>query len=326
MIDPSLIVQSAANSFNNAALSAPDFFWAALLCAPIFVIAWMLAKPIAQIAMPENKYANWRVATLSLVLIPLWVLSRENFYVLRESFSWVSVLCCAVLFLSAMFFAKIELPRAVRRAQKLGAGLIVAATFLCALPDWRVGLAQVLAVVSGYLIGRNMNKKFSPKILASLAMLACTFGMLMQPEFFRFGQLDNLSVIHMLFLIAQMMIVAGYFAMFVKPRGWNVGGHYLKLKTVMRLCAFLTLAMFIITESEIMFAAFFVMELLSVALSVRNMPVDTDMKPVRDDFWIFSIFGFGILSGLHALTAAAIVMFAAYNRGRDGLRQLKHVL
>ena len=102
-----------------------------------------------------------------------------------------------------------------------------------------------------------------------LLMIILTILILMQPEFFRFGQLGNLTFVHLL-----AIVITGFFAVtalvtrYVRPRAKIHESAYVKLKWLFRIVSLLALVLFILTESVPIFigliASIGLLEMLSV--------------------------------------------------------------
>ncbi|MCL2890152.1 MAG: hypothetical protein FWF34_02760, partial [Alphaproteobacteria bacterium] len=105
MFDPSLVVQRAASTFNNAALVAPNFFWTALLAAPIFIAAWIFAPMIAERFLSDSKKRDFNISILAVVSIFIWTLSHQAFGALRD-FSFIGILCAVILCACASFLSR----------------------------------------------------------------------------------------------------------------------------------------------------------------------------------------------------------------------------
>ncbi|MDR1207158.1 MAG: hypothetical protein LBK26_01975 [Rickettsiales bacterium] len=331
MIDGSMVVQSAISSFNNAALAAPDFFWMSALCLPIFIAAWIFAGQIYNRFFENGKCD---ACILGIAAIAIWILSRQNFGVLRENFSWAGILLTICLFLAAALLSRRYFDGGTRlsafikvkeKYKKWTDGavpvIIAAAVFACALPDWKMGLVQLAAVAAGVVLGycrhAKSRKSLDPEMPAAAAMFLTTLAMTSQPEFLRFGQMGNLTVIHILFLSAAAVLFAVYFATrFVRPNGWPRDSWHRKFKLLGRLCIGLALILFAITESELLFIAAAAGLFAYFAEAVRHMPKTAlgRIRDVRRHVWYALLCLFGILTSMPLLVVLGIILHAADER------------
>ncbi|MCL2339173.1 MAG: hypothetical protein FWC51_04455 [Proteobacteria bacterium] len=329
MFDSSLIVQSAMSSFNNAALSAPDFFWNAVLAIPIFVVAWIFGRPIADKILPDVRARRYYVSFLAIASIFVWILAHQSFMALREDFSWVGILvavvaCGASAFISRRYYAtgwrftdylNINNKWRNRIDYAVPAAIVVIAGF-CGEWSWTgfaLGAGAVaIGWASGYFLNKLNRPEFSATTVSAFLMGIVSYGLIMQPEFFRFGMMGNLTAIHLAFVAAIGGTLAAYMALhFVRPRGKFGNMFYKNGQIFLWLVIILLFAMMIITESALMFIAIAVASAASAYLYVRHTPdKDSDrLRTLANDFWIVSLGLFGILTMMPALTAAAVVLW-----------------
>ena len=102
-----------------------------------------------------------------------------------------------------------------------------------------------------------------------LIIMATTTAMLMQPEFFRYGQLGNLTWLH----LGAMMLVGAFTAATIAVRNIVPSNKihdsaYVKLKWMARFVSMLGVAVFIMTESVPVFLGTTVALFILFALSV----------------------------------------------------------
>ena len=357
MFDASLVVQSAISTFNNAALRAPEFLWVALLCLPLFVAAWLWAPRAAQHSLFDAKTRNYKISVLAIALIFVWALLHGDYGVLRDASvatdgpaSYVGILIAFVLYFCAKFLSReyygpgreIRLSKILpvndNRGRKIDLSVppvIVVIAGLCAAGAGVEGvILQSGAVAIGFAAGFLLARKGAaasgdPKLLAAALMFAVAFGLIMQPEFFRFGQLAHLTVPHLAFLAATAAAVSAYAILhFVRPRGWFKDSVYKKLKLLCRAGAALVLLSLVMTESALVFAMFAVAMAVSAIIFVLHQPAPAatpalskvsgsdggGLGHLRHDIWLLSLGLFGVLTALPILTAAAIVLWRISNR------------
>jgi hypothetical protein len=335
MFDYSLVVQSAVSSFNNVALHSPDFFWSALLCAPIFIATWVFAPQISQrFSIDAKKVANWTIA-----FIAVWLMTHESFSALRDGVSFgISALTAVCVFAMSLFAGwhirplgdlirvKEKWRRRANYALPIIAALIVG---WCALGTWQTALTQFFAALMGFYAGRLMvwrgRKQCDSDKMVLLLISALTFGLVMQPEFFRFGQLGHLTFFHILFLcVALVAIVGAVMLRSVRPVG-RLATHnslgegrprdswHKRLTWLVRASALLGFVLFVLTENALVFAGLALADAVLAFLAIRHRSKSdaVALKSAADDLWIFSLCVFGILTAMPAIVCAAIVLIRA---------------
>lgn len=323
MFDPSLVVQSAASSFNNVAISAPTFFWGALLMLPLFAIVYKFGNafieglPWTGLKNPKTRTFNFAFC-VELIIFAWLILMSGNWAVLRDSASNLPYVISGVLFIvTASMVQKLKtidpsMPAFMgkikhKRLAIWGALLVISALAGFAGGPGVWGFAMGFAAVfCGALVGRGFKKGISPILLTSVVMFIITVIMLMQSEFFRFGQLGNLTVLHILFLLVVAVLVAAIIAVRnINPRGRVHHSAYVKLKWLARFITIFCLILFILTESVPVFLGMFVVLLCSFAGSVWHM--QSVPENLSKKLWAILLGAFGIMTGLPLITSLGII-------------------
>lgn len=176
---------------------------------------------------------------------------------------------------------------------------------------------QIAAFGGGFILGRVVPRADAPVSVCSGVVLAVTTLVLMQPEFFRFGQLGALSIIHMLSLLVVGAAFAAVVALsVVNPRGRIHHSAYVKLKWMMRFVVMLAIVLFILTESVPVFlgsvAALFVM----FAMSVWHAEKVSNNLWVR--FYAVMLGAFGLITTLPVISALGVMLWCSAD-SKDGL-------
>ena len=336
MFDPSLVVQSAVSAFNNAALVAPAFFWWTLLAVPLFVLVYFCGGAFLQrIGWNANNITS-RASLTTVIMTLAWiVLFGGNYAVLRDNATVLPFIIAAIVFTSALFVGShtknITLPsvRNMPRGRRWGIIgcmiLLVLAVGLSDVHTWWGPLLQMGAFVGGLLIGRVARHEMRPVAGTLLVIFATTTVILMQPEFFRFGQLGALTPMHMVFLIFMAMAVAATLALRnINARGRIRPGWYVKLKWLARILAVLCMTLFILTESVPVFLGMFVMLFVLFAMSIwhaETVPNNLDLR-----MFAIAISLFGILTTMPVLTALGILYWNTLPQDKNAWRQLQFLL
>lgn len=326
MFDDAIIVQSAISAFNNAALVAPAFLWSALLTLPLYFIVWKFGDKIADYLRWSRGNITMRAALWTVIITVGWVvLFGGNYGVLRDDTSTLPFMIAAIIFVSSLFIGSYTRDiKYLRRENALYIALVVLALGVSDMHVWWGPILQIGAAFFGFVIGRRAHMEM-PAIPGTLLISGATVtAMLMQPEYFRFGQLGNLTWLHLLFVGVFGASAAATIAVRnINSRGRIHDSAYIKLKWMIRFVAALGVALFIMTESVPVFlgtsAAVFVLAALSV-WHAREMPGTLGNK-----LFALSVVIFGVLTSMPVITAVGVVYLANMPRS-DFLREIKRLL
>lgn len=253
MFEDIVVVQSAVSAFNNAALWSPAFLWWAFLALPLFVIVWKFGRDIAVRFGFNNDNLLGRVSAWCAALTFGWiVLFGGNYAVLRDGVSVLPLMNAGIVFLTSLFVSshlhKYPFVRGLKKFL-LFALLLVAVAF-SDVHVWWGPLLQIGALVAGLALGWCARAEMRPVSGTVLIVLMTVCAMLMQPEFYRFGQLGNLTALH---LLAVLMLggaaVACSVLANVKACGRVHRVIYFKIKWLLRVVCALGAALFVLTEA-----------------------------------------------------------------------------
>ena len=326
MFDDAIIVQSAISAFNNAALVAPAFFWSALLTLPLYAVVWKFGDKIAEFLRWSRGNITMRVALWTVIITIGWiVLFGGNYGVLRDDTSTLPFMVAAITFVSAVFIGSYTRNiKLFRRENWIYIAIVLMALGISDMHAWWGPLLQIGAAFGGFIIGRRAKMEMPAVPGVLLVSGATVTAMLMQPEYFRFGQLGNLTWIHLLFVV--VFGVSG--ATTIALRNINTSGQihdsaYVKLKWMIRFVVALGIALFIMTESVPVFLGVATAAFLSGALTVWHAKKIPD---ALDEKWFaLTIMLFGILITMPVITAIGIVYFVnlpQFDFGREIRRLL----
>lgn len=334
MFDASLIVQSAISSFNNSALSAPTFFWYAIFMLPIFWAVHLFGHNFLANAkfglLSDAKKRIMIFSGITQVLILLWlILMPGNYSVLRDSQTILPVAIAVIVFLliiSIIHKLKILNPIMPSIWSKITKNKTIFALFLCTVSvifgflsgfnTWWGILLQSAAILSGIIVGRYTRNDFEPIKFTNFIILILTAVMLMQPEFFRFGWLGNLTAIHLVFVILIAAISVMIFVLqMIKSNARFKNGFFMKLKWMFRIATIMTIILFAFTESVLVFIGFTITFMIGFAISVSHQ-----VEQVSDNYikklWAILLVLFGIITVLPVITIIGILYW-------DSLPKLK---
>jgi len=306
------VVTTAVSSFNNAALLGPCFFAVGLLSIPLFYFAFLYGRDIlARLKWTsgiESRIGFWCV----FCLVAWLMLFGGNYAVIRDGISVLPVAIAFVLFLSMIYITKqaIKLNYLAifkdRKVKWVSGLLLLVLTFFSAKPDlWGV-LLQLSAVICGIIVGSRLGKNISDISMSTLILGLMTTLILMQPEYFRFGQLGNLTILHLVALL-----ITGFFATLVfvvkytNARAKIHQSAYVKLKWLFRIVALLALILFVLTESVPVFIGLLgatgISEMLTIYHS-KKVP-----ETISKQAWGMLLICFGLLIMCPVITCLGIL-------------------
>ena len=183
--------------------------------------------------------------------------------------------------------------------------VIIGALFSGMMTWWGV-LLQLSAIVCGAIVGCRLKKDISWVSKVTLIFGVMTGLILMQPEYFRFGQLGNLTIIHLIcILIAGIFAITTLTTRYIHARGRIRQSAYIKLKWLFRIIALLAFVLFISTESVPVFIGLVITVGLLESLSIYHgskLP-----ENMFKQSWALLIFCLGIITVCPVISAIGIV-------------------
>lgn len=310
MLNDMAIVQSAASAFNNAALFEPAFLWWAILMLPLYVaVYWYGCDFMTRIGWNRGNLLA-KVSFWTVVFGGVWtVLFGGNYAVLRDDLSVLPMLTAVIVFLSSLFVSShlrgVALPH-MHWKQWLFVLAILVIVGLSDTHAWWGPLLQISALLGGVLFGRFAGGAMRPMGGTVLIMMTIIIAVLMQPEFFRFGQLGNLTVFHLLaILLFGIVSVATVVVSNVRSKNKIQDSLFIKLKWLWRVACLLGCALFMLTEAVPVLlgtlVAFAIMFIMSVwhAKNINNA--------LGDKFFAVSLFLFGVICVMPVVSAMGIL-------------------
>lgn len=332
MFDENMVVASAISAFNNAAIVAPTFFWIAILGVPLFMAAYLFGHKGLKTMNLQMFVTPERMMFWTVVISAFWVvLMGGNYGVLRDGISLLPLVTGAILFVSSIFIGQntraIKLPvwygakgASLRRRWFVNILILLCVLVPVGLSDtlnWWGPILQVSAVILGLLFGRFMRWRLPDVSGTIFIMLAITSAMLMQPEFFRFGQLGNLTSIHLIWvLVCGCLFAAAMATGIIKPCGRIHQSAYVKLKWMMRVITLLCMILFILTEAVPIFLVAVASAFVMFAMSVWHAKSLLPKLPYSAMAW--AMVAFGVLTGAMTITAMGALWIGAI--AGDGYR------
>ena len=313
MLNDIAVVQSAVSAFNNAALWAPAFLWSAILMLPLFVVVyWCGAQITERLGWTRtNILENVTVWTAGLTMV--WVvLFGGNYDVLRDDLSVLPMVTAVIVFLTSLFVSSHLSRGALRKMPRWKWVVLILFMAMLALSDthiWWGPLLQVGAFLLGGVLGCAAQGKMRPVAGIILIMQMVVVAMLMQPEFFRFGQLGNLTVVHLLTILALGIVSMAVVAIKNIPaRGKISDNVYVKLKWLMRVGCALGGALFILTEAVPILLGTLGAVFVAFALSIWHQKSVSDV--LADKLLAVALMMFGVITVMPVISALGILYWA----------------
>ena len=287
MFNDMLIVSTAVSSFNNAALCGPLFFVVGLLNIPLFLMVFVYGKDfVSKIGWRQDNFYDQIMFWVSISLLLWLTLFGGNYAVLRDGISLLPALVAFVLFcLMILIVQKCIKLKYLKRVKKSRWIILIALMLMAgfsAIPTWWGILLQCSAILCGMIVGCRLKRDISLIPAGVFLLVGLVVLVLMQPEYFRFGQLGNLTAVHLLSVIfAGWCAITTLVTRFVKQCGRIHQSAYVKLKWLGRIVSLLALILFLSTESVPVFIGLIlslgILETLSVYHS-KNIPEDIPMQ------------------------------------------------
>lgn len=310
MLEDVFIVQSAVSAFNNAALYAPAFLWWGVLALPLFVLVyWCSDVIVARMGWNNPSKLLGRISLWTVGLSFAWVIMFSgNYSVLRDGLSALPLVMAGIVFLMSLFLGSYMREFNVQRNKTYYGlmALVVLGVGLSDMHNWWGPVLQIGALVLGWLLGRAAKNKMRPMAGTVLILSMVVIAILMQPEFFRFGQLGNLTVFHLLaLLVFGAAAVATMVLNNVVARGRIHQGAYVKLKWLARCLSVLGCALFLLTEALPIFIGEMAMLALMFAMSVWHSKGLA--AGLVNKMYAVVLMSFGLITVMPVITALGIV-------------------
>lgn len=313
MFDESLIVTTAISSFNNAALFSPFFFVVGLFCIPLFIMTYVYGHDFVSKIGWKNNEIETKVGFWSIASLFIWLLIfGGNYAVIRDSISLLPFGVASILFVSSILLAKgIKQFGYVTKIQnkKLKWLLILVALLIvisAAMPNWWGILLQLGAVLGGLFIGSKLNKNISGFLTSTLIFGLMMILILMQPEYFRFGQLGNLTIMHILALLcAGFFFVTSLTAKYVNARSKIYDSAYIKLKWLFRIMSILAFILFVLTESVPVFIGLMICCALVEMLTIYHG--NKKLESLAKQSWAMLLITIGLIMVCPLISALGII-------------------
>ena len=329
MFDDIVVVQSAVSAFNNAALVGPAFLWWALLALPLFTLVYFCGNAFLEKIGWTKSVLTVRISQLVITLTFLWLVLFSGAYeVLRDDITVLPFVLAGLYFFASFvagnYSKSLNIQKFSKRNILVLGFLLLIAVGLSDLHAWWGAVLQIGAVVMGFLCGRFIKKEISAVFSGCVLMLGTASAILMQPEFFRFGQLGNLTIFHLLILfLVGTFCVATVVLRNIKPCAGIKHSVYVKIKWLFRVMAVLCAALFLFTESVPLFFGTLFMVALLVGTSVWHLENVSDVLSKK--MYALSMIAFGVLTVMPAITAVGI-LYWVNNDCKDVWQRIKSLL
>ena len=307
------IVTTAVSSFNNAALYSPYFIVAGLFTLPLFFMVFLYGQSFVSRFGLSNRDFESKMGFWSVACLMFWLLIfGGNYAVIRDSISLLPLMIGCVLFVSTVFITNRvkqhkyleKLPDKKQRWFVFLLTLILAG--FSAMPTWWGVLLQLSAILCGMIVGDRLRKNLSDVFMSVVIFGFMTILLLMQPEFFRFGQLGNLTLIHIVaLLLCGFFCITTLATKYVNARSKIYNNAYVKLKWLFRIVSLLAFVLFISTESVPVFIGLLgsvaLLEMLTIYHSAKSF------NNVSNVSWALMLIGFGIITICPVISSLGLI-------------------
>jgi len=197
--------------------------------------------------------------------------SGGNYAVLRDDTSTLPFMVASIVFVTSLFISS-HLNTGWRLFKLTNLPYVALGILVLGLSDmhaWWGPLLQIGAACVGFFFGRMAKKEMRDMPGILLIVMTTVVAMLMQPEFFRFGQLGNLTFVHMLAMVLiGALIMATLVLRNIRPLNKIHDSAYIKIKWMLRFVVMLCVAVFVMTESVPVFLVLVASMFALFALSV----------------------------------------------------------
>jgi hypothetical protein len=313
MLNDVFIATTAVSSFNNAALLNPLFFSAAVLALPLFFMVYFYGRDFVTRFGWNNQNFEPKTEFWLTSFLAFWVLLfGGNYAVIRDSMSSLSLGLGIVLFLLFIVISntmvRLKYLEILRNSKLKWA--IILAVFLAAvcsgIMTWWGILLQISAILCGAIVGCRLKTNRSWLSMTVVIFAMMTTLILMQPEYFRFGQLGHLTLIHLIGIVST-----GFFAIttlttkYTNARSKIYQSAFIKLKWLLRIIALLAVVLFVSTESVPVFIGLLGAVGLLEALSIYHDKKFSDTMFKQS--WAMMMICFGIIIICPVISALGIV-------------------
>ena len=310
MFEDIVVVQSAVSAFNNAALWSPAFLWWGMLVTPLLVVVYWFADALMKRLGWNRGNILKHVSMWTVGMTFAWlVLFGGNYAVLRDGLSVLPMMTAVIVFLSALFIASHLRSRSLPQMDWRKRVLVLSVIALVGLSDthaWWGPLLQIGALVVGCVLGRRAKSEMRMIPGTVLIVLTTVTAILMQPEFFRFGQLGQLTLIHLLAVLTLGVCAIGAISVRnVKPCGKIHRSAYVKLKWLGRVVCVLGAALFVLTEAVPVFLGTLVAVGALMALSVWH--AKNINYAIADKMFAIMLGVFGLITVMPVVSALGIL-------------------
>ena len=300
MFNDMLIAKTAISSFNNAALYGAYFFAVGLLSIPLFRIVYLWGHDVLS-RLNWDKKTDVHIGFFSILCMVLWMMMfGGNYAVIRDSISVLPVMLSVVLFVSTVFITKQSIDLKYidkisdKKSRRITFGLFLLLAAFSAAPNLYGILLQLSAVLCGIIVGSRLRKDISNTFISVLVFGVMTTLILMQPEYFRFGQLGNLTIIHLAALLGTgFFAITTLVAKYTNARSRIYESAYIKLKWLFRIVSILSLVLFFLTESVPVFIGLLMTVGISEMLTIYHSK--NISNSISKQSWALMLIGFGVI-------------------------------
>jgi len=332
MLQDISILDTASSFFNNTALISPFFFLFTILTIPLYILVYKYGWCFVSNFGWNKTNLLEKICIYSAVTLLIYSLMfGGNFDSLRDSFSTLPFLLAIILFgLTTLvtskfdpykYIKKLNIKKHIKILSLLFLSLIIA---FSGLHTWWGILLQLTAVICGYIVG-SKTSKISLHIPLTCILFLYTVCILMQPEFFRFGQLGSLTFIHLIFIMITGMAATSVLTINNIHNSKAIRNSlYTKIKWLLRILLILLFILFILTEAVPIFIIFNILFAINEFLSVKQYRNIISKDALYQKSIVLLLISFGSIIICPIIVAMGIIYLL--NTENLKITSLKHLL
>jgi hypothetical protein len=280
---------------------------------PLFFVVYLYGNDfVLKLGWAKGEIQH-KTGFFSAAFLMLWLLIfGGNYAVIRDGISLLSTMIAFALFMLTVLLVqqsiKLDYIKIIsgKKTEWFVFGGVFLLTVLSAPHNWIGILLQVSAVLCGIITGCRIKRELPLMDTVALVFGFVTTLILMQPEYFRFGQLGNLTLVHLAaVLFVGICTVTALVAKYTKSRSKIYQSAYIKLKWLFRIISLLALVLFVSTESVPVFVgllcAIAMLEMLTIYHS------DGNFKKISNQAWAFMLIGFGVITVCPVISSLGLI-------------------
>lgn len=324
MIDLNTIVETAMVSFNNSALYMPYFFLVSVLSLPLFYILYQNPNILGK----YFKINTFNISLITEISLFLWLICMSgNFQTIRD-FSYINYFIAVLLFLLTYIvyskLSKIYVKNVKNYIKHLCFICLITLITLIQYDSLINVLLNISAFISGLVVSSYYPIKYKSDIkiisIDSFILFCISSLIFIQPEFFRFGWLGNLTILHLSIYLLLYFCFGIALAFFITKPQKKLGDNIVKkIKILFRLVFLILSVLFLLTESFLVLLVFLFVSFLLGLLNLYNN--------YKNNKFLYIIWGFislivSIITMLPFISCISLISIKQSNMDKKNIKSL----